>query len=40
MSIEGLAILRCKLDAEQTLVLELKRLVEASVNDEGGFKFE
>ena len=40
MSLKVIAILHCHADAEEAFEQELKRLVEASVNDEGCLKYE
>jgi len=40
MSTKVIALLHCTTDAEETFELELKRLVEASLLDEGCLKYE
>jgi quinol monooxygenase YgiN len=40
MSVKLIAILHCQTDAEETFEQELKRLVEASVAEEGCLKYE
>jgi quinol monooxygenase YgiN len=40
MSVKLIAILHCHADAEEAFEQELKRLVEASVTDEGCLRYE
>lgn len=40
MSVKVIALLHCHADAEETFEQELKRLVEASVNEEGCIQYE
>ncbi|WP_342647536.1 putative quinol monooxygenase [Mucilaginibacter sp. CSA2-8R] len=40
MSVKLIAVLHCNLDAEETFEQELKKLVEASINDPGCLSYE